>query len=492
MRYLWTLVALFALGSDCAIAAPPGTVAPPNFSGADLATDLAVLEDALKTLHPGIYRYTTPAAFDARFEVSKRRLARGATLPEAFLDITQLVASLRCGHTWTNPLNQPPRVSQAILAKADRLPLHFTVVGRRFLVDAVLPDAGVLVNDEIVSIDGVSADSVIAKLWPYLRADGNSDGKRIAQIGHDAGQSAFDIYYSLLSPPHHGERTLELRKEARGRLRRVKVRLVTEADREAALGGANASTWTYRTEHDLAIIEMPTWAFWNEPFDYRRWLDTTFADLRSRGTRALVIDLRRNEGGDGAIGDELLRRIVPAKVTSENDAPHLVYDVVPDRLRPWLSTWDKSFYDQRARVQPASDGGFTLKDRGAAVTTIEPSNDGFRGSVFILTGPTMSSATFEFARLAQLSHAATLVGQPTGGNRRGINGGQMFFLQLPKSGISVDIPVIAWNPSHPEPDAPVLPDIPVAPDIRARAAGKDSDLDAVRARLSAQAHRWNP
>lgn len=202
----------------------------------------------------------------------------------------------------------------------------------------------------------------------------------------------------------------------------------------------------------------------------------------------LVIDLRRNEGGDGASGDKLLRRIVHTKVSSENNVPHLVYDVVPERLRPYLSTWDKSFYDQRQRVEPANDGRFALKDREPAVTSIEPSEEGFRGSVFVLTGPTISCATFEFARLARISHAATLVGQPTGGNRRGINGGQRFFLQRPKSGISIDVPVIAWKPAHPEPDAPILPDVRIAPDIRARAAGRDSDLDSVRARVSAAKH----
>ncbi len=80
-----------------------------------------------------------------------------------------------------------------------------------------------------------------------------------------------------------------------------------------------------------------------------------------------------------------------------------------------------------------------------------------------------SSATFGFAQAVQESGAATLIGQPTGGNRRGINGGAFFFLRLPASGLEVDLPLIASFPSTPQPDAAILPDIAVpttAEDIR--------------------------
>ncbi|MCS3810253.1 hypothetical protein FHY19_003321 [Xanthomonas arboricola] len=61
------------------------------------------------------------------------------------------------------------------------------------------------------------------------------------------------------------------------------------------------------------------------------------------------------------------------------------------------------------------------------------------GRVFVLTSADNSSATFEFARQLQRNGLATLVGQPTGGNLRGINGGAFFFLHLPNSHIEVDL-----------------------------------------------------
>jgi hypothetical protein len=52
----------------------------------------------------------------------------------------------------------------------------------------------------------------------------------------------------------------------------------------------------------------------------------------------------------------------------------------------------------------------------------------------------------------------TLIGSPSGGNRRGINGGAFFFLHLPNSKIEIDIPLVATLPSQPEPDAGLIPD----------------------------------
>ena len=41
-----------------------------------------------------------------------------------------------------------------------------------------------------------------------------------------------------------------------------------------------------------------------------------------------------------------------------------------------------------------------------------------------------------------------MVGQVTGGNLRGINGGAFFFLNLPNSRLEIDLPLIGQFPTH--------------------------------------------
>jgi hypothetical protein len=87
----------------------------------------------------------------------------------------------------------------------------------------------------------------------------------------------------------------------------------------------------------------------------------------------------------------------------------------------------------------------------------------FLGKVFVIVDSSNSSATFQFARLLKEKRLGKLVGGPTGGNLRGINGGAFFFLRLPKSEIEMDLPLIGTFPESARPDAGLDPDIFVAP-----------------------------
>ena len=78
---------------------------------------------------------------------------------------------------------------------------------------------------------------------------------------------------------------------------------------------------------------------------------------------------------------------------------------------------------------------------------------------------------------------ATLVGRTTGGNLRGINGSAFFFVNLPRTGLEVDLPLVALMSSRPERDAGVEPDIRAESTAADIARGVDAELEAVLARI---------
>jgi C-terminal processing protease CtpA/Prc len=125
----------------------------------------------------------------------------------------------------------------------------------------------------------------------------------------------------------------------------------------------------------------------------------------------------------------------------------------------------------------------TRYDDDATGDVIKPAGKRFHGRVFVLIDATNSSATFQFAQNIQAHHLGTLVGQPTGGSQRGINGGAFFFLKLPHSGIEMDLPLIGTFPPAPAPDAGVTPDIPAKPTVADIATGHDTALSAVMAAM---------
>ena len=115
--------------------------------------------------------------------------------------------------------------------------------------------------------------------------------------------------------------------------------------------------------------------------------------------------------------------------------------------------------------------------------SLQPRGRRFAGPVTALISPTCSSATFQFAQMVKGGGRVKLIGQTSGGNRRGINGGAYFFLRLPETGMEADLPLIGYYPLTPQPDAGVMPDLEVLPARADIAAGRDRALLAARRKL---------
>jgi len=265
-------------------------------------------------------------------------------------------------------------------------------------------------------------------------------------------------------------------------------RLVNTVDRAARLAtrvpdppkGNATPAWTYARRGSAEVITMPGWALYDSKWDWRSWLDQRFAAMARDRITGLVIDIRANEGGLDC-GDAILERLIDRPLAPDPMRRLVRYRSVAADLCPQLDAWDQSFFelgkdavvhDRRLFALPAADSG------GSNATV---PRGRFTGKVAILTSSTNSSATFGFAQRIKQHGLATLVGEETGGNQRGINGGAFFFARLPDSGLEFDLPLIGTFADCQRPDAGVAPDVAVALSAAAIAAGRDEALDRAQA-----------
>lgn len=232
---------------------------------------------------------------------------------------------------------------------------------------------------------------------------------------------------------------------------------------------------------------MPGWALYDSTWDWRGFLAQTFQSLHARNTPALIIDLRRNEGGLD-VGDEILAYLTGRDLQMPGYVRKVRYRSTPPALRPYLETWDRSFNNLGDAATPTGDGFYPLLREGddASGDVITPKSPRYLSRVYVLVGAINSSATYEFARAIRQTRRATLVGQTTGGNRRGINGGAFFFVRLPNSKIELDLPLVGQFPLKQQPDAGLKPDIFVRVTSADIAARRDSELDAALADFAAR------
>ena len=444
----------------------------------DLAGDIAILCQAL-ALHPGLYRYNSPRAMEARLRQLERAFVAAPDRAARYLLLSRFLATIRDGHTYCNFFNQRRAVAAELFDRPTRVPFRFRWIDRRMVVTAhggpELPPGTV-----VERLNGIAAPAMLDRLLPYTRTDGHNEGKRVSLLEVTGVQNieTFDVFHGLLYGPPAGGKHRVVATRPDGTRGETVLPVLTLAERREQMvaresGDGPIWTWTVRLD-GVALLEMPSWALYNSQWDWRSWLNArldTLPDLRG-----LVIDLRGNEGGNDC-GAPILARLIERRLLRDSGERWVRFRTTPPALDPYLDTWDDSFRRLGADAVDLGNG-FYRRPPVEGVDWIDPVSPRIRKRVAVLVGPVNSSATFQFAHLAQRSGVVRLFGETTGGNLKGTIGGGFFFVRLPASGIEWDLPLIGYFPKGERRDGGVEPDVRIAPTVADIAAGRDRALDA--------------
>ncbi|URW76253.1 S41 family peptidase [Sphingomonas donggukensis] len=464
-----------------------GAVAPPTLTVQAMQADIRLLRQAYGRLHPGLLRYNTQAQVDARFDQLADAARRPLTLGGFYVALSRCLATIRCGHSYANFYNQSKAVRAALFDAPTRLPLQFVWLGDRMIVTADPFATGIAPGSEILAIDGRPARTILSALMQVARADGHNDAKRrqlMSVLGED-GYESFDVFYALI----FGGRTRYALQIAApdGRRRAALVDAVTLEKRRSQQAIADAGRddgpiWTMARRGRAGVLTMNGWGLYNSKWNWRGWLDAEVDRLVADRVPALIVDIRRNEGGEDC-GDALVARLTDRPIVSDPARRLVRYQTLPADLRPYCDTWDRAFDTLGVGAARYDDRFYELAGEERGATVIAPKGPRYTGKIVVLTGPQNSSATFAFAQMIQRERLGTLVGEPTGGNRRGINGGCFYFFRLPETGLEADLPLIGTFPRTAEPDAGIVPDIIAARSPQATASGTDVAMDRALAML---------
>lgn len=341
----------------------------------------------------------------------------------------------------------------------------------------------------IRAINDVAATDILSRLLPYARADGNNDEKRRALLSATGGDEieTFDVFQGLLALQNDASgckattRTFHLRVRLPEAKRDAFVNLpaLTLLQRQSFMRGPDyrgddaAWQWTMRSD-GIAVLRMDGWALYNSKWDWAAWLNERLDSLS--GAKGLIVDIRENEGGLDC-GDLILARLAGRDIAKPKYNRLVRYVKTPEALNPHLDTWDNSFRDWSSQISSKEGRFYRLKPNSEG-STVAAAARKLAVPMTVLTSAQNSSATFQFAALTKQLGLGTLVGDTTGGNQRGINGGAFFFARLPQSGIEFDVPLIGFFPDTRKPDAGITPDITVAMTADAIASGADPQMQA--------------
>jgi hypothetical protein len=466
----------------------------PNVAASAMRQDLDLLADAYSELHPGLTRYLRPGEFRAR--ASRMAAALGSEMPLSafYLQLSALVASVQCGHSYLNPVNQSRAAGAALFGGMQGVPFTFRWLDGEMIVTGRLRDDVPLTpGTKIVSVNGVPAPVMLERMLPLARADGGNGAKRIGQlqVNGRGRYPSFEVYRHLLYPSSAPTIRVLCSNEG-SRPRTLDLAPADPAIAAATIGGA--VPWTFDPQGGVGTLTMPTWALYDSQADWGAFIDGAMDRLIDERARGLVVDLRGNEGGLDC-GNRILARLIDRPLALPSYERRVRYRKAPDRLLPFLDTWDPGFRDWGAdALDPYENGFFRLasEEEGSGSGRVLPAGRRFPGRLAVLVDAECSSATFQFAQTVQEARLGTIVGEPTGGNQRGINGGAFFFLRLPGSGLEVDLPLIGYFPPRAQPNSGLRPDQLVRPTRADLMSGRDRQREAaVRSLGRAQAPPMN-
>lgn len=453
-----------------------------------LQEDFQLAKNALLSLHPGLYRYNTPQQIDSLFSVYEARFQKPMTYREAYLAYSEMLAAIRCGHTYANFVNQSGFIQEVVFNQADKLPFLFRIIDGRMIITQNLSGNPILNNyPEILSINGIETEDILKELIRFVKADGANDSKRLADLNlFGIGPfESFDVYFPLRFPPADGVYNLKIQMSENGLTEEVKSETITRQERTEKLLQLSFDAHTKADDlwklefwdDGTAFLQLGTFDVFQLGFEWEDFLKDSFNQIRKRKVDNLVIDIRWNEGGQDEILLYLGRMLTKEPVSAPKRKEFVAYEKVPDELKPYLSTWKQEVFDFTGKVKKEENGLYRLINTDNL--QVEPMSKGFKGNVYLLVNEANSSATFYFAELAKSSKLATLVGTTTGGSQKGLNGGTMFFFRLPNSKIEFDIPIIGTY-SLDKPDTGISPDIEVRETVESLRAGIDPVIVKVK------------
>jgi len=420
-----------------------------KFTPAQLQADLAIVNTAFTQVHAGATRYLDDTQLAQLFSQTKQEFAKALSVKDAYLSFSKLAAGLRCGHTHTGMYNQSAFIDQLTLAPANKLPLLFQNIQDRWYITHNLSDKSIISpGTEIIAINNIEVATINAQLDPYWSVDGDNDARKryLTQLLPTSSRQLFDAYFPLLLGPEKAGQDsgntsykLTLRLPNSGRQLIVDVDGLTLKQRQNVLyqqqpelaDARNSLQFSTLQNNPIGYLKIGTFATYNIDFDWSEFYAQAFERFNSQSVEHLIIDIRGNGGGLDLPMLQLGQYLSSTVNQSLPFTPMRPFANIPEAIKPYLKTWDQRLYTQTSMAMP----------------TLEPVAQTFTGKVWLLVDGANASATFMLAKHYQDAGIATIVGQPTGGNLRGINGGGMFFLTLPNTQIEIDIPIFKYLPT---------------------------------------------
>ena len=353
-------------------------LAAPEISVEAMREDLRELASNIKTNHPRPFRIITEEDFDALVDRKVASLDEYATRPDLLWAMSEILASIGCGHSRMPFFNQ----ENALIDASERFPVDVRVHGGRlYVMDPLSNSEHLSKGEEIVSINGIPVPQLMQEIFAHIGAD--VDLPNIKSPTFNIYATAY-ITYALDFPSTYHVRL-------RGSADSIKLNPLEEfEDRPVISPLADCQDqlcYHVDEERNIGIMTIRSFGYYGAAGqEFVDFTASVFDDLGTQDRSGLLIDTRGVLGGSGNVGSYLLRHLAE---------------------QPF------DYFDASASDPRGSESLFAPQ---------RPIETEFDGPAFILMDGMTVSALPHFYAVAKHNEIATLIGEPAGGGKSTTDG----------------------------------------------------------------------
>ncbi|ERJ58798.1 S41 family peptidase [Sphingobacterium paucimobilis] len=409
-----------------------------------LISDFKLASDILKKQHPHPYKFVDSVRLEQQLD-SLMRLAHQEEDLYAILRYSPLQL-FRDVHT---KLQLSPENSRQTIRDTRFFPFPVVIEKDKIFVNG--KGSSVPYGAEILEINGQNT----AAIMRLLAASSYSDG--FISTGTDRFYGDFQSvwgYYNA-SPKQYSVRY----RPAGSNKEQEQVLLALDPSKgvhSSRLGIApfnrlETSYYVYGTYIDkesTGILTVMSFAL-DESFAYKEFSEF-FKEVKKRGIRHVIVDIRKNGGGNPAISALLYSFLASESFDNVyNQRTKTISIAYPEYAinngRKMSDEDIRNMYNfMNQRFNKDSLTGFYVGNARLKESQLEnypPDKDAFKGSVYVLTsGATVSAATY-FASLVQKNKRGLVIGKETGSGEQSTTAAWFLNYQLPNTKSILTVPM---------------------------------------------------
>jgi hypothetical protein len=460
---------------DADLSAPASELVAKTFKPSQLLADFRIARQALEEGHSGIYRYTSKAELDRIFDRAEQSLTRPMNVLEFYRVLTPVLAAVKCGHT---DVSLPKDSWKTFIAQVGVLPLQVRVLDDKLYVYRDLSSMPTsLVGKEIRAINGIAASRIVEKMLAAASGDGDIQTVRLKRISDWPFSIKLSTLLGLFGPYEVAYWEPDEKRELKVSLPGAVLAELQETARvrfPQDLNAGKAAELQFLDAGAVAVIKIRGFS---EFVDAKRtqkladFFQESFDAMHKRGTKALILDLRNNGGGEDELGKRLLSYLL--------DKPFKYYDELVINARKFGFHQDAELPEVPANAVERTPNGKYRALTHPNLGIQQPRKPTFAGKVFILMNGHSFSTTAEFLSLAHHHHRAKFIGEEAGGAYHGNTSGVVAALTLPNTKLVVHVPLVSYylavDGSKPAAHG-VLPDHSVRYHVKELLEGTDKEL----------------